>query len=305
MFFFSKTEINYKKFDFYPTFITLSYIKYNISSHYDRMINYSFFKKRLENNISNICITNEEMLLLKLIFKKLSILVSDLKKELLANEKKELKKLIKTLDKDKDGKIDLLNEDGFDNLLNKHQKQIAEIDKKYIQKFVKISVYLKSKKKNTQNVFELIKDFKYEEDLQEVVGLLKNQIHTYELLIFHSVSMITSLIKNDLITFYEIYECFDQLGVFNSNWENEVSKKLTNIGDDIIELMYSINQMESTIVNSIDNLTYVTKESFKELSSTIESELSSINSSIKFNNLLSVIQTYQMYKINKNTKGIE
>jgi hypothetical protein len=33
-------------------------------------------------------------------------------------------------------------------------------------------------------------------------------------------------------------------------------------------------------------------------------ELRSIDSSIQFNNLLTGIQTYQMYKINKNTKNL-
>jgi len=116
--------------------------------------------------------------------------------------------------------------------------------------------------------------------------------------------MITSLVDSDLITFYEIYECFDQLGVFNSNWENEVSDKLTNIGNGIRDLMYSIYQMENKIVNSIDNLTYVTQDSFKELNISVNNQLSSIGSSIKFNNLLTGIQTYQMYKISQNTKRI-
>jgi hypothetical protein len=83
-----------------------------------------------------------------------------------------------------------------------------------------------------------------------------------------------------------------------------VSNKLTNIGDGIKELMYSIHQMENTIVNSIDNLTYVTQDSFKDLSRNVETQLSNIDSSIKFNNLLTGIQTYQMYKINQNTKRI-
>jgi hypothetical protein len=116
--------------------------------------------------------------------------------------------------------------------------------------------------------------------------------------------MITSLVDSDLTTFYEIYECFDQLGVFNSNWENEVSNKLTDIGDGIKDLMYSIYQMENKIVNSIDNLTYTTQESFMDLTNSVEKQLSSIDSSIKFNNLLTGIQTYQMYKINQNTKRI-
>jgi hypothetical protein len=116
--------------------------------------------------------------------------------------------------------------------------------------------------------------------------------------------MITSLVESDLITFYEIYECFDQLGVFNSTWENDVSKKLIDIGDGIKDLMYSIYQMENKIVNSMDNLTYVTQDSFKELNMSVNNQLSGINSSIKFNNLLTGIQTYQMYKINQNTKRI-
>jgi hypothetical protein len=116
--------------------------------------------------------------------------------------------------------------------------------------------------------------------------------------------MITSLIDSDLISFYEIYECFDQLGVFNSNWENDVSGKLSNIGEGIKDLMYSIYHMEQSIVNSLDNLSYVTQDSFQDLRNSIDSQLSSIDSSIQCNNLLTGIQTYQMYRINQNTKGI-
>lgn len=226
---------------------------------------------------------------------------NELKNNIL-NQKKNI--LINSLDLDNNGEVDLVDGDSFNKLLNKNQKNIIELDKNYIQKFVKISMYLKTKKSNTQKIFDSIKDTKNENELNELVNLLKNQIHTYELLVFHSISMITSLVESDLITFYEIYECFDQLGVFNSNWENEVSNKLTDIGDRIKDLMYSINQMENKIVNSINNLTYVTQDSFKELNISVKNQLSSIDSSIKFNNLLTGIQTYQMYKINQNTKRI-
>ena len=211
---------------------------------------------------------------------------------------------LNTLDKDGNGEVDLVDGESFNKLLNKNQNIIINVDKSYIQKFVKISMYLKTKKLNTQKIFDSIKETQNEIELNELVNLLKNQIHTYELLVFHSISMITSLVESDLITFYEIYECFDQFGVFNSNWENEVSNKLSDIGDGIKELMYSIYKMENNIVNSIDNLTYTTQESFKELTNSVEKQLSSIDSSIKFNNLLTGIQTYQMYKINQNTNRI-
>jgi hypothetical protein len=215
-----------------------------------------------------------------------------------------IEKSISKLDKDGNGEIDLIDGDSFDKLLSKNQKRIIEIDKNHIQKFVKIALYLKTKKSNTQRIFISLRKTNNTVELNELLKLLNNQVHTYELLVFHSISMITSLIESDLITFYEIYESFDQLGVFNSNWENEVSNKLTDIGDGIIQLMYLIHKMEYNIVNSLDTLTYVTQDSFSELKHSITSQLSSIDSSINFNNLLTGIQTYQMYKINQNTKRI-
>jgi hypothetical protein len=69
-------------------------------------------------------------------------------------------------------------------------------------------------------------------------------------------------------------------------------------------LMHSINSMERNIVSGLNELSYVTQEGFSDLNKSVTSELSSINSSVKFNNLLTGIQTYQMYKVNKNTKGL-
>ena len=244
-------------------------------------------------------------------------------------EKIRLKKLeiskfdyVSKLDKDGNGEIDLIDCDSFTKLLNTKQKNIIEIDKNYIQKFVKISIYLKTKKSNIQKLFQSIKSVKNDNELDELVGLLQNQVHTYNLLIFHSINMVTSLTESELITFYEIYECFDKLGVFNSNWENEVSSNLQNINYSIDEvnqsiinldnnmsnnlqkLMYSIHDMESNIIKSINELTYITEDSFSNLNHTVGEQLSDINSSLNFNNLLTGIQTYQMYKINQNTKRI-
>ena len=116
--------------------------------------------------------------------------------------------------------------------------------------------------------------------------------------------MIGALVSEDLITFYEIYESFDKLAIFNSNWENEVSEKLTNIGDKLDDLMYSIHNMEHSIISELSNLSYVTQESFEELNRSVTSQLRDVQSSINTNNLLTGIQAYQLYKINKNTKGL-
>lgn len=209
--------------------------------------------------------------------------------------------IFQDLDKDGNGEVDVIEGDDFNKLLQKNQKKVIEIDRSYIQKFVKVSNYLQTKRKNIQLIFESIKNARYSE-LKEQANLLKNQIHIYEILLFHSISMIASLVDDNMIVFYEIYESFDKFGIFNSNWENEVTEKLSSIGSGLNELMHSINKMENRIANEISNLTYVTQDSFKELNHSVTRQLGEINSSMKFNNLLTGIQTYQMYRINKNTQ---
>ena len=112
--------------------------------------------------------------------------------------------------------------------------------------------------------------------------------------------MIVSLVEDDMITFYEIHEMFDTLNMFDSKHEKDVSQRLTNIGDGLESLMYEIRDMGNQISNSIGELSYVTEESNRQLTE----QLKEIDSSVQTNNLLTGIQTYQMYKINKNTKGL-
>jgi hypothetical protein len=218
---------------------------------------------------------------------------------------------LKKLDKDNNGVVDIIQDDCFGELLQKHQSKIIKIDRKYIQDFVKISKFLKIKENNIQNSFKSLKKVKNISDFKKFIKIISNQKHGYELVLFHSLSMITSLVKDDLITFYEIYEEFDSLEVFKSNHENSISHELKtlNLKSSIMikqldGVMYSINSFENSVVNGLSNLSYVTRSGFDSLSSSIGSELKSINSSIRFNNLLTGIQTYQMYKINKNTRSL-
>ena len=112
--------------------------------------------------------------------------------------------------------------------------------------------------------------------------------------------MIVSLVEDDMITFYEIHEQFDTLNMFDSKHEKDISQKLSNIGDGLESLMYEIRDMGNQISNSIQELSYVTEQSNQQL----QGQLSEIDSSVKTNNLLTTIQTYQTYKINKNTRGL-
>jgi hypothetical protein len=211
--------------------------------------------------------------------------------------------ILSKLDSNNDGQIDLIEND-FNKLFAKNQKRVMDIDKNYVHQFVKVSNFIKTKKQNTQNIFESIRGTSTQQELEERVNLLRNQIHSYELLVYHSINMIGALVSEDLITFYEIYESFDKLGIFNSNWENEVSEKLKNIGDKLDDLMHSIYNMEQNIVSELSHLSYVTQESFEDLNRSVTGQLKEVESSINTNNLLTGIQTYQLYKIDKNTRGL-
>ena len=209
--------------------------------------------------------------------------------------------VLSELDKDGNGEVDIVEGDDFNLLLKKHQKSIVEIDRNYVQQFVKVSSYLKTKKGNIQSLFNNIKGTSNQEVLNKYVEILKDEIHTYNLILFNSLNMIVSLVEDDMITFYEIHEMFDTLNMFDSQHEKNVSQRLTNIGDGLQSLMYEIRDMGNQLSNSFADLSYVTEESNRQLNE----QLSAIDSSIQTNNLLTGIQTYQMYKVNKNTKSLK
>ena len=203
------------------------------------------------------------------------------------------------LDKDSNGEIDLIEND-FNKIIIQNQKKIIEINRNYIQQFVKISNYIKTKRSNTQKIFESISQTKNQKELESRVNLVRNQIHTYEQLVLHSIAMVSALLTDDMITFFEIYEALDKLGIFNSNWQNEVSSKLDSIGNQLNSLLVAIYQLENSIVSELSNLSYITSESFASLQSSMENELGGIKSQISVSNLLSGIQSYQLYNLNRN-----
>lgn len=225
---------------------------------------------------------------------------------LASNEKLENKRfeILSDIDKDGNGQVDAIEGNDFNVLLRKHQKSIIEIDKEYVKKFIKISSYLKDKKANINVVFEAIKFESDELLIIEYSGILKNEINTYHSILANGISMLVALINEDFISYEEIYESLDRINLFDSQWEKDVSQKLTNIGNGLNDLLYEMQESNERIIDELSNLTYATESGFIDLSNCISNELKSIDSSIKFNNLLTGIQTYQMYKINKNTRGL-
>jgi hypothetical protein len=218
------------------------------------------------------------------------------------NQIKDLQLSINNLDKNNNGVIDIIESSGvFEKLVKKNQPKIIDLEngKTYIQKFVKISNYLKSKRDNIQNVFNWIKENKNSKKvLNDRVAFLNDNIKSYETLTLHSFNMIASLINDDVFTFYEIYEVFDKLNVFDSNYERQLAEKLSEINEAIDSLMIKLNRIDNNIIQTFNELSYLQEESYRSLNESISKELNDIGSSIDLNTLLTGINTYQSIKLN-------
>lgn len=213
--------------------------------------------------------------------------------------------LNKKYEKKGSGLLKIIGDDNeFDSMVQKHQEIIKERGKEYNEnynlKFVKLANYIQLKKENIKYIYETIGKQDDLNDYKKLVDFFESEMHTYNLILLNSFNLIVSLIDDNQFTFYKIYERFDKLNIFNSNWENEVKEKLTNIEYNIESLISEVNSVGTNIVNSINDLTYITSESNER----VNNKLKEIDSSIQVNNLLTLINTYQNYKVNKNTKSL-
>ena len=101
--------------------------------------------------------------------------------------------------------------------------------------------------------------------------------------------------------FYSLYEKFDKLAVFTINHEKEVSSLLKDTNKLLSSVISEIRSLNITMVNAIEDLSYVTEQS--QLS--IDNKLSEIDSTLRVGNVINSITAYQSYKTNKNTKKLK
>lgn len=220
--------------------------------------------------------------------------------------------VLSEFDKDSDGRLDLIQDENvLMDLLRKHEKEILDFDHGIIQKIVKLNKYLDLKRDNLNIIFENLKKIDNQRDLDTLHPILRQSMDNYQAIFIHALNMVVCIKSRELVAFYEIYEGFDEMGVFYSNWEIEVSEKLSTMSfklDSVVsslrDLMQKIDSLESTVAFKLDKLTYVTGSSFKTLELSLTSELQSIRSGIGLNNLLTGINTYQLYQLNKRTKKL-
>jgi hypothetical protein len=303
------TPLSYPFFGSEDTETYNKFLKANDFSIEEKVIRSLFRLNQLINDymkFSNDYFLKKEKIKLKAIADKKDRIA---KKRL--KHKKTIANTLSEFDKDGNGKLDTIElKDEFQKLLTKHQSIIIEEDKAFIQQLIKISNYHKQKRENLQKIFTSMKKSKNIVELNKAKKLLKEQIHSYELLLFHSINMVVSLTKKDFVTYYEIHTAFDDLNIFNTNHQNEISEKLTDlvtklkdIEGGLYNLILSVNSMDRNIISTLNRLSYVNQKSFEDLTNSVNRELNSIGSAINTNNLLTAINIYQNYSTNRRLKS--
>jgi hypothetical protein len=235
-----------------------------------------------------------------------------------------------------DNKLLLEHPDNIKDLIYKSEKDIINSNPEYILKFLKANDFIKRQygiiEKST---FILIKEDD-KDIIDEWADAISSQIGIYNMSYLNCVAMISSLVSNRLTNFYELFYEFDDLGVFNSSYEKNVLASLKVIENEMINLnenlsigylmienklnqviegITSLNQamnentraiyhLESRIVSSFQSLEKSIVSTSSDLAKSINGHLVDIDSKIGFNNLVSVVSAYQIYKINKNTRSL-
>ena len=174
------------------------------------------------------------------------------------------------------------------SLLNKNQNSFNE---EHIPKLLKVIDYYNNNLTNYMSVFDLVEDKnffeKHQSEISETVEMLPYMYNSVQLVENYILKMFQSQIEGDKITYFTIYNIFEELGIFLSKGEKIMIEKSENMISEIGKVNSSINDLIDTTI---------------KVGEKISGQLDSINNNLKFNNLLTGIQTYQLSRINKKLR---
>lgn len=145
------------------------------------------------------------------------------------------------------------------------------------------------------------KFYRYVPDRYELVNeLLKNHQNTISFLlnlIGYRDEFLNSLVNKDTVRENTILMKLEDIGVLNTHFERSLLGKMDDLTNILIEINSTLSNINSTL-----------SEGFSQISNRLSERnelLKGVNEKLGIHNLLSMIQTYQIYKINKNTKSLK
>jgi hypothetical protein len=213
--------------------------------------------------------------------------------------KKELSKLL-----DGDKEINWIPSEPFSKLLENYESIIYDKSADYLLKFVKLDSFLSTKRKSLINIHKEVINTKDEDFIFRTIPFLIKQIEYYNQLLLLSINMLVALKNNKMILFFKIYETFDQIGVFDSNWEKSLLNKMDELNISIKDLVNHIQQMEMRLNQKIEDLGFEIQSSIDQMKENVIEEVSSIKNldNGSASSILSLINTFQLIGLSNKLK---
>lgn len=186
----------------------------------------------------------------------------DTKKEII----KSVIPLNEIYDADNNNKLDIAETSNIELIIKQKQTSIREIEhqenRNYLKDFSKINIFLDSFKKQIIDDYKDIQDFcKIENNVTLTAAQLKietfeRDITLYKALMSSLVLMISNLVNDDLISFYKLYEIFDKLSVFESNYEKKVIQGFKESANLTKQLIQATHDSRDAIENALTDIGY-------------------------------------------------
>lgn len=168
--------------------------------------------------------------------------------------------------------------------LTKNQNLFSD---EHIPKLLKIIDYYSTNLENYMSMYNLLHtdDFVHEsqyevEKTMDMIPIMYNSLKVIEGYVFE---MIQSQINGDKITYFTMYNIFEDLGLFLSKGEKLMIENSNKMIDEIGKVNDSINNLIETTI---------------KVGNKISGQLEQVNKKLDLNNFLTGINTYQLYRIN-------
>ena len=175
-----------------------------------------------------------------------------------------------------------LNVDIKSNLIN-NQKTFTD---EHIPKLLKVISFYEDNLRNYSNLFSMIKEdqfvHKNQEEVNQTLQMIPFMYQSVLIIEKYLVEMINTYIEGDKITYFTIYNIFEEEGLFLSKGEKVMIENME-------KMINEINKVNSSI-ESLITLTISIGEK-------ISNQLSSINNKLMLNNILTGINTFQLNSI--------
>ena len=172
----------------------------------------------------------------------------------------------KIYDADDNNDLDVAETSNIELIIKQKQSAIRKIEKQenrnYLRDFTKINIFLDSFQKQLVNDYEDIQSFCEIENkislssAQQKIETFENNITSYKALMSSLVLMVSNLVNDDLVSFFKLYEIFDKLSVFESNYEKKVVQGFRDNADLTKQLIKATHNSRDVIERALDEVGY-------------------------------------------------